>query len=176
MTARQRAFWALFALTMAVYLAMLLWSLPIVTAAAGGLIPFDLRPSGYNETQAREFLAALSDEGRAFYLRIQHRLDFLFPGMVAVLLAFSIHWLYRPTFWIARMVLILLPFIGAFFDYLENYRVAGMLVLAPGRVELTQIASASQATVLKSGFMTAAMVAVLVGLGLYGRRKWRQRE
>ena len=71
----RRAVMALFAATIGLYLVMLLWSLPKIAAEAGGLTPFDMRPGGYSLAEARAFLAALSPEGTAFYLGVQHRLD-----------------------------------------------------------------------------------------------------
>ena len=43
---RKWAFWILAGATLALYLTIVLWSLPTVTAGAGGLTPFDLRPGG----------------------------------------------------------------------------------------------------------------------------------
>ncbi len=42
------AFWILFAATLSVYIVMVTWSLPEVSRAASGMMPFDLRPGGYN--------------------------------------------------------------------------------------------------------------------------------
>jgi len=39
-------FWMIFAVMMGVYLVMVLWSLPLIMADAGGLPAFDLRPTG----------------------------------------------------------------------------------------------------------------------------------
>ena len=39
-------YWALVALTLAVYLAMVLWSLPFIAAEAGGLCPLRSAPDG----------------------------------------------------------------------------------------------------------------------------------
>ncbi len=67
MSGRGRAFWVLFAAMMTVYLVMVLKTLPEIAASADGLKAFDVRPAGYSESQARAFLTALSDDGRALY-------------------------------------------------------------------------------------------------------------
>jgi hypothetical protein len=62
-TANNRIFWLVVAATLGVYLVMVLWSIPRISAEAGGLPVFDLRPGGYTFEEARAFLAALSPEG-----------------------------------------------------------------------------------------------------------------
>ena len=83
-------FWGLFGLTFAIYAAMLGWSLPVVAAAAGGLVPFDMRPGGYGFADAHAFLVALSPEGARFYVNIQQKLDIAYPGLLALTLLFAI--------------------------------------------------------------------------------------
>lgn len=87
---RKLAFWALFAVTMGVYGTMLPWSLPAVSAAAGGLMPFDMRPGGYDAGEARAFLAVLPPDGVVFYRDVQHRLDIAYSALLAATLFFAI--------------------------------------------------------------------------------------
>ena len=70
--------------TLAVYFVMIVWSLPKIASAAGGAMPFDLRPWGYTPNEAEAFLVALSSEGRAFYTDVQLRLDTLYPPLLAL--------------------------------------------------------------------------------------------
>lgn len=72
-------FWPVLAATLAVYLVMILWSLPLIQAEAGGLRPFDLRPLEYMQDEARAFPGALSETGRVFYPGTPHKLDTFFP-------------------------------------------------------------------------------------------------
>jgi hypothetical protein len=158
-------FWGLAAATLALYATMVFWSLPRVAAAAGGLTPFDMRPLGYSEAEARAFLVALSDPGHSFYLHVQQGLDTPYPVLLGVTLALALRWLFRgcPAWLVIGLVAIALG--SAVFDELENYRVAGLLRQPVDGVTAGQIAAASRATVLKSLCGAVAWLAVLLGIG-----------
>ena len=166
-------FWVLFLVTLGIYLTIVLWSLPMISKEAAGLMPFDLRPGGYSEDEAREFLGAISDDGRAFYLGVQHWIDTAYPGLMAITLAFAINWAGQSWHKLVRFGLIGAGFVGAGFDYLENSRVANMLIQHVADVSAADIAAASQATLLKSGFGTLAMVGLFAGLIIRGYQRWR---
>ena len=113
---RRVAFWTLVAVTTAIYLVMVLWSLPKISAAAGGATPFDMRPLGYSFEEARAFLTALSSEGARFYRTVQHRLDLLYPALLAATLFFAIRAL-APHRWVLSPSLLALTAIpGSVFD------------------------------------------------------------
>lgn len=155
------SFWGLFSLTLATYLTMLGWSLPLVAGAAGGLAPFDMRPSGYGLADAHAFLAALSIEGAEFYVNVQQKLDIAYPGLIALTLLFAIAALLPgrigPWRWVVAAIA--LP-VGAF-DYLENHAVAQMLEAGAAGLTADLVAAASQWTVLKSTASAVAMSLVL---------------
>lgn len=160
-------FWLVFAATLGVYLVMLLWTLPAVTAAAGGLVPFDLRPTGYSFDEARAFLAALTPEGTALYRGVQQRLDIAYPALLAATLVMAILMLAPARLDRWRWLLAATALPGMVFDYLENAAVARMLDggaagLAPGLA-----AEASRWTLLKSAFSTLAFTVLLVLLALW---------
>ena len=154
--------------TVGVYLAMVLWSLPELARMAGGNMPFDLRPMGYTPQDARAFLSALGDEGRAFYRGVQHWLDLVFPGMFALslILAFS-RLASRPL----ALILSAVAAAAAGFDWAENAAVAGLLT-DPAPTDAA-IAAASRLTLLKSVAVTLAMMALVVVLLHRGWRRWR---
>lgn len=166
----------LVALTLALYGVMVAWSLPVIAAAAGGLMPFDMRPGGYSFAEAKAFLAALSADGRAFYLGVQHRLDTAYPAMLAVVLALGGFGLagVGARRWLARLIA-LAAMIGAAADYLENRAVAAMLNAGPDGLAPDMVAFASRWTLLKSGATTVAMVLLLVLLLLWFLRRGRKR-
>jgi len=154
-------FWLVFALAMAVYVVMVAWSLPTVSAAAGGLAPFDLRPGGYTFEEAREFLRALSPAGKAHYLYVQHPLDYVYPPLITATLYLGIALLTPDAAGRWRWVIgvVALPIVA--FDYLENLAVARLLQLGADRATPTAVATASRWTLLKSGFSTVAMTLLL---------------
>lgn len=170
---RRAATLALFAATVGLYLVMVLWSLPKIAVAAGGLTPFDMRPGGYDFEAARAFLGALSDDGKRFYLGVQHRLDTLYPGLMALSLSVGLFWAWRD---LSRWISVLfsaVAFAAAGFDYAENLRVAAMLGAGADGVTPDMVASASRASVGKAVLTSVAMVALLCGLVWRGWRRWR---
>lgn len=161
---RRVLFWAVVLATVAVYLLMVLWSLPKIAGMAGGLLPFDLRPMGYSVADARTFLAALDDPARAFYRVVQHRLDLFFPGLLALSLILSFLRLAPRPLALALSAVVIA---AAGFDHAENAAVAGLL--STQEPTDAAIRTASCLTVLKSGFATIGLVA---GLGLLLRAGW----
>lgn len=169
MASRRVAFWALFAVTTAVYLVMVLWSLPKISEA-GGAMPFDMRPFGYGFDEARTFIAALGSDGADFYLNVQHRLDAVYPALLAATLFFAIRAL-APSGPIPPTILALVALPGAVFDYLENNAVSAMLSAGASGLTEEAVARASLWTLLKSVFATIAM---LVLLGLAAMALWKR--
>ncbi len=158
-----RLFWIVLVLMMADYLAMALWSMPVIMHAAQGLVPFDLRPFGYDGAQARAFLAALGPEGRGFYLHVQQGFDTAYPALLAVVLSLAFTWLYRMPW---RLILAAVAIAGAGFDYAENLAVAPLLRAGPAGVSDAMVAQASRWTTLKFGFDGLAVGALFLGLGM----------
>ncbi len=105
---------------------MIFWSLLKISEAAGGAMPFDMRPFGYGFDEAKAFLGALSPEGAAFYLNVQHRLDAAYPALLAATLFFAIRAL-APGAGPVPTLLAVVALPGAAFDYLENASVTAML-------------------------------------------------
>jgi hypothetical protein len=161
-------FWTVIAVTLAVYGAMAAWSIPRIAAEAGGIEPFDLRLFGYTEADARAFLGSLSDAGRAFYARVQHGIDILFPGLLALSLILCFDRLVPAQG--PRLALSLLALATMAADYRENALVARMLAMAPEAVPAEFIARASLATQVKSGVVTLALTALILALFLRWRR------
>jgi hypothetical protein len=155
-------FWGLLSLTLTIYVAMLGWSLPFITDAADGLVPFDMRPGGYSFEDAHAFLAALTPEGASFYVDFQQTLDIAYPGLLALTLLFAIAALLprRIGGWRWVVAGIALP-VGVF-DYLENHSVRQMIDAGTAGLTADLVATASQWTVLKASFSAAAMSTMLI--------------
>ncbi|HTV71310.1 MAG TPA: hypothetical protein VMF90_22505 [Rhizobiaceae bacterium] len=167
-----RLAWLCCGAMLAIYALMVLVTLPRIATEAGGLLPFDLRPLGYTHAEAVAFLSALTPAGKDIYLTIQHRLDFVFPAVFALTIAFAIVLLTPSRWgglrWIAAAVIVI-P--GAIFDYLENAAVARLLKAAPEALTPELARAAHIWTLLKSAATTIAMVLVLLLLiGWFYRR------
>ena len=174
---RKLLFWSLCGATLAVYLVMALWSLPTVSAGAGGLAPFDMRPGGYSEDEARAFMAAITPEASAFYRDVQQKLDLVYPTLAALTLFFALSALLPAGWGTWRYVFASPAVLVGVFDYLENHAVAGLL-LAGRDATPTMIADASQWTVLKAvstTFVASALLLLLLWRGVMVlRRRFRQ--
>jgi hypothetical protein len=55
-----------------------------LTRLADGLTPFDIRPWGYTYAEARAFLEAIGEQGRAYYASPELILDTVYPPLYAV--------------------------------------------------------------------------------------------
>ncbi|MHA6266128.1 hypothetical protein [uncultured Aliiroseovarius sp.] len=165
------AFWLAFAAATVVYLAMVLWALPIISGDAGGLMPFDLRPFGYTTDEARMFLSALGDTGRAQYLGPQHKLDTLYPGLLALSLILAYFLLFPPRWAIGFASIAAL---GAIFDWNENSAVADLLRLGVDRIDEEVVSIAALFTMLKSVTVTVALSIFLAGVMFAVWQRWRR--
>lgn len=168
-------FWLLVAATLGVYLSMVLWSLPVISTAAAGLAPFDLRPAGYTFEEAMAFLTALSPEGRDFYRTVQHRLDLVFPGLLAATILLAIAALLPGRLGRWRFVLPLPVVLAAAFDWAENADVGKMLAAGAEGVTPEMVAAASRWSVLKAGVSTVAYSGLLILL-LWKGAAWLRRR
>jgi len=169
-TGTRIAYWTLFAVTMAIYAAMVAGTLPAIARDAAGLLPFDLRPRGYSVAEARAFLAALGDRGRDLYLGPQHWLDLVYPALLVLVLIGAVRALIRPL-WL-QIPLCLLAIGGMVADYLENARVEVLLSLR-GPLPDALIEAASRATQVKAGLSALVMLAICAGLVRAGWKRWR---
>jgi len=162
-----------FALTMAVYLIMLLYTIPAVTAFAPEFPIFDLSPSGYSFSYASELLDKLGNEGRNIYLHSQLPLDFIYPGLFAVTYSLLLVWLFRKYFNINSKVYYLgfVPILAGVFDYLENIFIIKMINSFPD-LQMHTVKIASTLTILKSSFTIFFFVLLLMGFFLFLKRKF----
>ena len=160
--------WLLAAATLAVYLIMVAWTLPMISAGAGGLAPFDLRPTGYTFDEAKAFLSALTPDASAFYRDVQHRLDLFFPGLLGVTVYFAIAGLLPARLGRWRFVLPLPVALAALFDWAENAAVSRMLAAGAEGITPELVAEASRWSVLKAGASTIAYTALLALLVFKG--------
>jgi len=162
----------LFIVTMAVYLTMLLYSIPAVISFAPDMILFDLSPTGYTPDYAASLLEALGPEGRAAYLTLQLPLDFLYPGLFAITYSLLLTWLFSKGAEPGSRIFYfsLVPMLAGLFDYIENVFIVVMLKSYP-EVSLNIVELASLFTVLKSGFSTGFFILFFWGLIRFIKKK-----
>lgn len=168
---------AIFLPALAVYLAMVLLTLPHLRALAGGLAPFDLLPGGYDAAYAMRFLDAIGAEGRAYYLGRQIPLDLMYPALFAI--SFSLLWLWllaRAGRVPAGLPLIAwLPVLAGLADYAENGLVTFMLIRFP-EISAGLVTTASAMTMAKSATTTVYFCALAVLLVVLAARWFTTRR
>ena len=123
----------LFLITMAVYLIILLYSIPAVTIQAPGVKLFDMSPTGYNPDYAEKLLQDIGLIGREVYLKKQLPIDFIYPGLFAVTYTLMLVWLFRKRVDKKSKIffLALVPAAAGLFDYFENIGIILMLKSYP---------------------------------------------
>ena len=155
---------SLFAMTMLVYITMLSYSIPLVSAFAPGLPLFDLSPAGYSFSYANELLAALGAEGRDTYLNTQLPLDFIYPGLFSIAYSLMLIWLLGKLTNASSKFhyLAVFPFLAGLFDYAENILIIKMINSFP-EVQASIVELASIFTLLKSTFTMVFFIVLTVG-------------
>lgn len=151
---------------------MMFWSLDGLSDMAGGLVMFDLRAMGYNYAEANDIVTALGQDGRDFYQNTQLWLDTIFPalsGVAYILLFIKIANYFKFSIVITSLLLIA-PFLGSAFDYLENFQISQMLEQYNDLPEST-VNLANIFTLLKSAFSTIASITSIVLLASFVRSK-----
>lgn len=164
-------YWALLALTLAVYAAMLFWSFPAIRAEAGGLTALDLRVTGYDHGEVQAFLAALSEEGRALYAGWHGSLDAIAPGLLFATMAIALWALSEGWQRTTRIMLVVVAAIGMGADFFENMRIREMLIAGPEGVTPEMVSAASFLTVVKSASLLVSVVALALLVAAHLRKR-----
>ncbi|MCK6264257.1 hypothetical protein KP803_13330 [Vibrio sp. ZSDE26] len=112
----------LFLAANAVYLTMVIYSIPMLMEYSGGVPIFDMTPLGYSYQEAMALLTALGEEGRNAYISIQLTLDLLYPALFALCYFTLVQWLIVTGKLTHRIWLYLsiIPIFACVFDYAEN--------------------------------------------------------
>jgi hypothetical protein len=136
---------------MVVYLTILFYSIPKVTASAPEMKLFDLSPSGYTTEYAISLLNAIGQQGRDLYLSLQLPLDFIYPGLFIIFYSIFFAWLLKKNHGLESKVYyaLYLPILAGLFDYAENILIIMMLKAYP-HLDSGLVAAASLATIVKS--------------------------
>jgi len=157
-------------------------TLPHIRQLAGGAAPFDLRWSGYSYEDARAFLAAIGEPGRAYYLNPELILDCIFPPLYSVFFALAFWWLTMPgrlrqgaVPLPLRWALVALSFITAILDGIENFSIAGMIWTWPNlSAGLVHVGSLATQSKLVAATMSELLLVLFAGTAALRRiRSWR---
>jgi len=155
-----------------VYFAMLLYTIPQVSAYAPGINLFDLSPTGYSFEYANKLLDTLGSDGRELYLYRQLPLDFIYPGLFAGSCSLLLSWLFLKTqktnsklFYCSYI-----PVAAGLFDYFENVFIVSILTSYPNVSEVS-VSLASSMTIAKSVLTTAFFGVLIIGVILNLKKK-----
>jgi hypothetical protein len=162
-----RAFWFILAALVASWLGMNLWSAPRIEEMAGGLRLLDMRFTGYAYEDARAFIAAIGDPGRALYLGPQLWMDMVYPPLLGAVLFLSYRWLFPG--W-PGLIIGTVSLSSVVVDYLENAALAAMLRAGPDAMTPEMADAASSWTTMKWSFAALGLVTLVIGLALRFRR------
>jgi hypothetical protein len=152
-----------------VWAVMFFGPLAHLTRLAGGLTPFDVRPSGYSYADARAVLEAIGAQGRAYYASPELILDTFYPPLYAISRGLALWWLTmpgrlreRPVPLRVRYALVAVPILMATLDLFENGCIAVMLWTWPdlsrGLVEVSSLATQLK---IMAGVLTEALMGAL---------------
>ena len=138
--------------SLAVYLLMLLHTIPGVESYAPEMKIFDLSPSGYSYDYAINLLSTLGNDGREEYLNTQLPLDFIYPALFSISSFLLLAWLFskRNDKGSRIFYFCFVPIIAGIFDYLENIQIVLMILNYPD-ITRAQVILSSAFTIAKSG-------------------------
>jgi hypothetical protein len=148
---------------------------------AQGETPFDIRPRGYSYDEARLFLTAIGEQGRAYYASPELVLDLFYPPLYAISRALALWWLTMPGRVREaplptglRWVLLAVPLTMAGLDTFENACIAQMLRTWPDlSAILVRAASAATRVKIIAGVATEILMAILATMAILHWRKNR---
>jgi hypothetical protein len=119
----------LFIVTSAVYVFMLMVTIPGVLAYSNGMKILDMMPSGFTPEYVMELLETLGEEGREFYLFRQIPMDMIYPLLFGItyclLIGFFLKVLQKSN--TKLIYLSIFPLVAGFFDYCENIGIIMLL-------------------------------------------------
>lgn len=165
----------LFIVTNAVYLMMLLVTIPKTMGFSNGLKLLDMMPTGYDLNYATGLFNALGEDGREVYLTNQIPVDLIYPllfgltySLLLVYFLKKLNKLKSPFTYLS-----LFPIIAGIADYLENIGIIRMLNNYPDLTETT-VNVTNTFSIIKStttSVFFVAFIIILIGLGIKFLRK-----
>jgi hypothetical protein len=166
----------LFIIANAIYVLMLMVTVPMVIGYSGGMPILDLMPLGYDMEYVNNLFDTLGEEGRSAYLYRQLPVDMVYPLFFAIsyslLMGFVLKGLGKlDSGW---FYLCLLPVFGGLGDYAENIGIIGLLQSYPDLNE-NLVAFARAASVFKSMTTTLFFLTLIVAVAILGGKSLLRR-
>ncbi len=146
-----------FSISTAVYLIMIMGTIPHIERSVGGMKIFDLSPMGYSHDYTVTLMGMMSEEIKNYYKYFQIPLDFIYPLAIGLFSLFSLAFMNnRVGFWGWFYIF---PIFGCVFDYLENIFVFFIL---SGYQNKMIIQFSSLSTIIKSISSTISYSLLLI--------------
>ena len=158
-----RIFWFILVATLAPWLTMNLVTAPRIEELAGGLRLLDMRFTGYSFEEARDFIAAIGEEGAALYLGWQMWLDMIFPPLLGAVMFLLYRWLV-PGWPGLTAAIVSQSYVVV--DILENLAISAMARAGADGVTPEMAALANQWTVTKWSLAIVGLAMLTVGIGM----------
>ena len=158
-----------FLFAMAVYLTMLLGTIPYIMSFSGGLNILDMMPAGYDAAYVNQLFTQLGDTGRNAYLYIQIPLDLVYPALYGIGFSLVLAWFLNRLGKLGGnlVYLCLLPVVASIFDYSENLGIIAMLQTWPS-IPATLVKVTNLFSILKSGFTTIYFIILIIVIVIFG--------
>lgn len=171
----KQIFWS-FVLTNAVYLSMILYTIPYLHTITDGLEILDLR-TNYSKKDVFELFSILQESWQSYYVFPQLFLDSLYPALFVICYTWIIIKLQKQI-WIKNKwlkIFAIFPLITAFSDYFENICIFIMLKTYP---EITNLIVNfwSSFSLAKYIFWMMSFGIILILLVVWSLKKLKERK
>jgi hypothetical protein len=168
---------ALFLITNVLFVFMLTVTMSKTIEYAGGLKLLDLMFTGYDLNYVGQFLQALGENGRWYYLNRQIPVDMVYPALFGISYCLLIAYFLKKLNKLSSpyAYLCLLPFIAGISDYLENI---GIIIMLNNYPDLPQVyvKTTNAFSILKSISMTAFVIILIIMILSFGFKKKKKKK
>lgn len=166
-----------FLLSTAVYLVMLLVTIPRVMSFSGGMKILDMIPTGYDAAYVNELFTKLGEPGRQAYLYGQIPFDLVYPALYGIGFCLVLAWFLKKLGKLQGFLiyLCLLPVVAGFFDYCENFGIIAMLITFP-EIPANLVTVTNIFSILKSSLTSIYFIVLIVVFIIFGFKMLSQKQ
>ncbi len=158
-----------FLLSMAVYLTMLLVTIPRIMSISGGMKILDMMPTGYDAEYVNELFLKLGEHGRQAYLYSQIPLDLVYPALYGIGFCLVLAWFLKRMGKLGSNLIYfcLLTVAAGIFDYGENFGIIAMLQTWP-EIPVKLVSVTNLFSILKSSLTSVYFIVLIVVIITFG--------